>query len=400
MKRISIKKLLGFESQYSWMKWLKMSFAVFALIIAFIFFSNFGDLVMDGGIFGLVIGLIIFVLLFGPLLLILLAIASLIGVIVGGTVSGKKQYKSYKETVATGSVELMAVEKLRIKSQILDFLFVFTFIALLALAFPIMTPLYDTFGETGIYVYFFIAGIILVAFWILKLPHKQRYKNAFKEEVVKKSLALVLENMEFSPNEKIDDAIVKETSLFPTYDVYNGNDFLSADYKGHHFIQSDIHLQEMKEETYWDDGKLKTRVVYVDVFYGRLMVFDYDAISNEPVSVHDRCGSKPKNNEKIRTELDSFNQNFYINSTSAEAALRILIPPVLEGIVLARGKIGCPLYLSFKDDKLFVALANGDSFEAAGGDTTLSEQRERVTGDIKAILDLVNTLYLKDKSVL
>ncbi len=395
MKRINIKRLLGFESQYSWMKWLKVSFSVIAVIIAFMFWSNFGFLVMDLGIFGLILGLVGFVFLFGPILIIMLGVATLIGVIIGGTVSGKKQYKSFKETAATGSEELMAVEKLRIKSQILDFLFVLTFIGLLALVYPLVEPLYDAFGEAGIYAYLIIAGIILVIFWLAKFPHKQRYKDAFKQEVVKGSLNSVLDNIDFRPNEKLDENIVKAASLFPNYDVYNGNDYLKADYHGHNFIQSDVHLQEMKEENYWKDGELKTRTVYVTVFKGRLMVFDYDAISNEPVSVYDRCGGKPKNDEKIKTELDAFNQNFYISSTSAEAALRILTPPVLEGIVLTRGKVGYPLYLSFKDDKLYVALANGDSFEAAGGDTTLSEQRQRVASDIQNILDLIDTLYLK-----
>jgi hypothetical protein len=399
MKRFNIKKFFGFESQYSWMKWLKISFAVVALVIALIFFSYFGFLILDMGIFGLIIGLIIFLMLLGPLLLIMLGVASLLGIIIGGTLSGKKQYKSFKETEATGSGELMVVEKLRIKSQILDFLFFLSIIALFALYFPFVDPLYDAFGETGLYAYFILAGIIVIVFWFAKLPTKIRYKNAFKEEVVKRSLSLVLDNMDFRANEKLDEAIVNASGLFPKYDVYNGNDYLIADYHGHHFMQSDVRLQEMKEESYWDDGELKTRTVYVDVFNGRFMVFNYDALSNEPVSVYDRCGKKPKNNENFKTELDLFNQNFYINSTSAEAALRILTPPVLEGIVLARGKIGYPLHLSFKDDKLYIALANGDSFEAAGGDTTLSEQRQRVTKDIQAILELIDTLYLKVEKI-
>lgn len=399
MKRFSIKKLLGFESQYSWMKWLKISFAVVALIIALMFWSNFGFLIMDMGIFGLVIGLIIFLIFFGPLLLIMLGVASLVGIIIGGTTSGSKQYKSFKETEATGSEELMTVEKLRIKSQLLDFLFFFSIIVLFALYFPLVDTLYDAFGESGLYVYFILAGIVVIVFWIAKLPTNQRYKDAFKEEVVKRSLSSVLDNMDFRPNEKLDEVIVKASELFPKYDTYSGNDYLKADYHGHQFIQSDVRLQEMQEESYWDDGDLKTRTVYVDVFYGRFMVFDYDAISNEPVSVYDRCGKKPKSNEKFKTELDLFNQNFYIKATSAEAALRILTPPVLEGIVLARGKMGYPLYLSFINDKLYIALTNGDSFEAAGGDVTLTEQRKRVTSDIQAILDLIDTLYLKVEKI-
>lgn len=393
-----IKKLLGFDSPYSWMKWLRMAFAAVAFIIAGAFWSNFGPMVMSGGIIGTILAIALFVVLFGPILLAMLGIAALIGAIIGGTRSGIKQHKSFKETAAIGSAELMEVEKLRMKSQMLDFLFIIAAIALSVLGFLMVELLYDAFGEAGFNGYFILAGILLIGFWVAKAPAKARYKNAFKEEVVKKELSSVLSNMDFRPQEKLDGALVKAAALFPNYDSYSGNDYLAADYHRHHFVQSDIHLQEKREEIYFDDdGDRQTRTVYVTLFRGRLMIFDYDAISDEPVAVLDRSGGKPKSTETIQTELDAFNQKFYVVASTPTAALRILTPPVLEGIVLARGKLSYPLYLSFKDDKLYVALANGDSFEAAGGDATLSEQRRRVTGDIQAMLDLVDTLYLKNE---
>lgn len=396
MKRI--KKLLGFDSQYSWMKWLKMAFAVVALIIASAFWDNFGFIIMETGIIGIILGLLAFVFLFGPLLLIMLGVATLIGTLIGGTLSGVKQHKSFKETAAIGSAELMELEKLRMKSQMLDFLFIIAVIALIILFFPLGIPLMEAFGEPGLYGYIILAVILLSGFWAAKAPVKARYKDSFKENVVKKSLSSVLSNMEFLPEQKLDEALVKAAALFPRYDIYGGNDYLAADYHGHHFVQSDIHLQEEREESYTDDDdNVQMRTVYVTIFRGRLMIFDYDAISDEPVAVLDRCGGKPKSTEMIQTELDAFNQRFFVVAPSPTAALRILTPPVLESIVLARSKLDYPLYLSFREDKLYVALANGDSFEAAGGDVTLAEQRRRVAGDNQTMLGLIDTLYLKNE---
>lgn len=386
-----IKKALGFNSPYSWVKWLRMAFAVIALIIATEFWSNYSFLVMDG-IIGTIIALIMFILLFGPILAIMLGVSVLISTII----SGIRQRKSLQETAVTGSVQLMELEKLRMKSQGLDLLFFVTAIVLLILGFVFLEDLYDAFGEAGFYGYVILAGILLIVFWLAKLPVNMRYKRVFKEQVVATSLQSVLSNMDFKPEAKLDEATVKASALFPRYDIYNGNDYLAADYHGRHFIQSDVHLQEEREETYRDDdGELQTRTVYVTIFRGRLMVFDYDTISDEPIAVYDRYGSRPKNNESIQTELDAFNRKFTVIAPSPMAALRILTPPVLEGIVLASEKLSCPLYLSFRADKLYVALACGDGFEAANGDVTLSEQRRRVTGEIKAMLDLVDTLYLK-----
>ncbi len=63
-----IKKMLGFDSPYSWVKWLRMAFAVVALIIAAAFWSNFSFMVMDGGIIGTIIALVLFVVILGPIL--------------------------------------------------------------------------------------------------------------------------------------------------------------------------------------------------------------------------------------------------------------------------------------------------------------------------------------------
>ncbi|HBS57893.1 MAG TPA: hypothetical protein DEA44_01350, partial [Firmicutes bacterium] len=118
-------------------------------------------------------------------------------------------------------------------------------------------------------------------------PVNARYKVVFKEQVVTKGLQSVLDNMDFQPEKKLDESLIKAAALFPRYDIYSGNDYLAADYHGRHFIQSDIHLQEEREETYRDDDdELQTRTVYVSVFRGRLVVFDYDTISNEPVAVY------------------------------------------------------------------------------------------------------------------
>ncbi|MGI6093353.1 MAG: hypothetical protein GX348_03320 [Veillonellaceae bacterium] len=74
-----IKKALGFDSPYSWVKWLRMSFAAVALLITAVFLEYFGsdamDMIMEGdiihGIIGVIILLFIFILLFGPTLAVL-----------------------------------------------------------------------------------------------------------------------------------------------------------------------------------------------------------------------------------------------------------------------------------------------------------------------------------------
>ncbi|MDD4599514.1 hypothetical protein SDC9_03954 [bioreactor metagenome] len=242
-----IKKVLGFDSPYSWVKWLRMAFAVVALIIAAAFWSNFEFLVMDGDIIGTIIALILFFVLFAPILAIMLGVAALIGTLVGGTLSGIRQRQSFKDTAKTGSEALMDLEKLRMKSQGLDLLFFVTAIILSILGFVFLEDIYDAFGEAGFYGYAILAATFLIGFWLAKVPVNMRYKRAFKEQVVAKGLESVLDNVDFQPEAKLDESIIKAAALFPHYDIYSGNDYLAADYQGRYFIQSDINLQEERE---------------------------------------------------------------------------------------------------------------------------------------------------------
>lgn len=398
-----IKRLLRLDSEYTWMNWLKIFFIIFAVIVASAFMSNFGSGLFDNGIIGLIFALVFFIIVLGPTLLVLLGIATLLGVIIGGTQSGLKQRRSFRDTARTGSAELMAVEKLRLKSQGLDFLLILLTLALIAgyflLAFLVLDYVPESMIEVVGYGYMIVAGVILLAFAAYKAPINAAYKQAFKDAVVIKGLASLLTNMDFRPEEKLDESVVRAAGLFPDFHIYTGNDYLAADYNGRHFIQSDIGLLQRDVETYRDkNGVMQTRTIQTQLFTGRLTVFDFETLSDEPVTVMQRgSGRRSGTGEEIQTELDAFNRQFSITAANPTAALRILTPPVLEGILLAANKLRDPLSLSFRDDKLYVALRSGDTLEAAGGDTTLSEQRERVADDIKAMLDLVATIYLRNE---
>ncbi|RBP66747.1 uncharacterized protein DUF3137 [Alkalibaculum bacchi] len=389
-----IRKIMGFESRYSWVKWLRIGFAAAALLMALIFYYNFGGFAIDDGIGGLIISVIMFGVFFAPILLVIMVVSVLIGAVVGGVSSGRKQHKSLKESEATGSTEFLELDRARIKVQIASFLY---FLAIgVAVLIGIAVHVY---AETGLVViYVIVAIIVFFKIGILVLKASSRYRDSFKDEIVKKRLEEVFKQVDFRPNEKIDESNIEESQLFTSYDRYNGNDYLSASCQNKRFIQSDVHLEEEYEATYTDDdGNTQTVTRYRTVFRGRLMIFDYDAISNEPVMVYSKSGSGYPFSKGIQTELDAFNRKFHVVSKDSLGALRILTPQVTEAIMLAGEKINFPISLSFINDKIYVAVAMGDSFEAAiVGDSTLSELRERVEYEIQIMVDLMEILYFRD----
>ena len=131
-----IRRILGFESPYSWMKWLRMAFVAVNLLVIRALFESL-SMLAGLGIFGVVLAIIIFTFAFGTLFIIMLGITALIGIIVGGMSSGIKNAKSLKESAATGSAELLELDKARIKSQTGNFLLTAYLIVGLILGFVI-----------------------------------------------------------------------------------------------------------------------------------------------------------------------------------------------------------------------------------------------------------------------
>ena len=169
-----IKRLLGFDSRYSWTKWVRTSLAIVALYITWAFLSNFLiPLTSILGIFGMIIAAVIFMALFLPLLLLMVGASVLVGAVIGGTVSGVKQRKSFKETVATGSsAELLKLERLRMKSLGLDILMMVLAALLVAGFFLLGDPILEEFGEGALYGYIIVSVIVLLVFAVAKAPLK------------------------------------------------------------------------------------------------------------------------------------------------------------------------------------------------------------------------------------
>ena len=391
-----IKKVLGFNSPYSWTKWLRIAALIIAILIAAVYLTEFAFM----GIFGF----IIMIILFFPTFAVLLGITMGIGFIAGSVQSGKKQVRSFK--ASSGSAELLNLEKLRAAAQVLNILKVLAAAAaIIALVITVVSISLTVNGESVSFGPALAVTIILVILFIVLSimagNRKDKYNAVFKEEIVRKELESFLDIAEFSPGSTFNESVIRESCLFPRYDRYSGNDFLSARYKNRPFTQSDICLEEIHTSTYTDEnGDSHTETKYTTVFQGRFMIFDYTTISAEPVFVHDkrihRLNFAGSALNSIETELDAFNRIFQISASSAVAAFRILTPQVLEGILLASDKLKCPISLAYLNNRIYVAVSNGDEFEAvAVGDSTLLEQRERVKRDVQTVLDMVETLYLR-----
>ena len=387
-----IKKLLGFYSPYSWAKYLRIGFAVAALIGVLWACTQLGYMGFGGAL--------LFILIFGgPAILAGLGAALGIGAVIAAVQGKKRHAENKQELQAEGSAELIDLDRRRARLQAAALLMKpLTWLLRILFGVLVIVSGLTINGESvgsGGFVAALVVGALLFGGLSFYTDRKAKsYKSDFKKLVARAVLESALDNVDYRPNERFDDDTIRASGLFGGGRlVYGGEDYIIAEYRGRRFTQSDISVSE-EYEARDSDGDTVTR--QRAIFHGRLMMFDYDALSSSPVFVRDKRIFKGPGT--LETELYAFNERFLVVAEDAVAALRILRPQVLEGIILAVDRIDHPVSLSFLRGKVFVAVHGLDSFEADTiGNANLTEQRRRVIGETQAILDMVENLYLKSQ---
>ena len=369
------RKMFALDSDSPLLKLSRVVIAFVALLPAMnalLFFDNSPSFI------GAVLAIIVYALVFGALSLLTTAIL--------GIVRARVQFRALAEADADGTGEL---ERKRIKAQTIG-----NIIKLLEGLTSIACAVAFISGAAMIGVAAVIAlAVIALIYKVTIKPMVDDYKLSFKDAVVKPALEEFLSDLDYRPTESIPYPDILASRLFPAHTECSGNDLIKAKYRDLSFTQSNVTMLDEREVMGDPENGGVTTTEKVVVFSGTLMMMDFDAFSYEPVAVRRRSGKPGKND--ILTESDAFNKLFRIDAKDAVSALRILTPPVLEGFINASEKLKCPLEAAFRNDKLYITLANGDTLEAnETGTRTINEQRERIKTEMQDILSVVDNIYI------
>lgn len=369
------RKMFALDSDSPLLKLSRVVIAFVALLPAMnalLFFDNSPSFI------GAVLAIIVYALVFGALSLLTTAIL--------GIVRARVQFRALAEADADGTGEL---ERKRIKAQTIG-----NIIKLLEGLTSIACAVAFISGAAMIgVVAVIVLAVIALIYKVTIKPMVDDYKLSFKDAVVKPALEEFLSDLDYRPTESIPYPDILASRLFPAHTECSGNDLIKAKYRDLSFTQSNVTMLDEREVMGDPENGGVTTTEKVVVFSGTLMMMDFDAFSDEPVAVRRRSGKPGKND--ILTESDAFNKLFKIDAKDAVSALRILTPPVLEGFINASEKLKCPLEAAFRNDKLYITLANGDTLEAnETGTRTINEQRKRIKTEMQDILSVVDNIYI------
>lgn len=257
--------------------------------------------------------------------------------------------------------------------------------------------------------------ILSLGFFLLKVkPQIDNYKELFKNNLVKACLEGEFTELNYEVNEGISIAEVKESGLIILRDEFNSNDLIVASYGKVKFKQSDIVIHELSGRVLEED----TREAKKEGFIGRFLVFDFMKTTDALVKVlgknFEPGGANQGAIEKIRNkvmafntekqvflESEAFNSKFNTYSDDAKTAFYILTPQIIEAITMLSDKYEGKIAISFKNEKMYVAInSKKDSLEAKLlSNRTIRNEKELVLKDIKVITDFIDLMKLEDNAL-
>ncbi len=318
----------------------------------------------------------------------------LLGLVVWGIVALRKGYREKKSLDSSKGDEVaMALEKKRITAQLLKIAGIILWPVGFGAALAV-----DAGFEVALGVGTTCSCVFL--WWSKKV--KSEYNASFKSGIVLTELSKHFENLDYTPDAHLRADIIRELAFFTHDDCITGNDFIAADYKGVHFMQSDICVEEHYVTTSTDDDGNSTEMDhYRGIFKGRAMCFDFAEAFRGEVQVVKKNFNGAKvtqrgtNWQSVETELERFNEDFRSFARDPLDAMAVLTPQMIEGIYYLEKAVKAPLALFFKGKSMYAFIAlSRDAYDVTGKKTLL-EEKELLEKDILLVKDFLDTMYFK-----
>ncbi len=204
----------------------------------------------------------------------------------------------------------------------------------------------------------FLLGGMVTA-WIVR-----DYRRRFKRKIFRKLVLRIDPSLTYRPEGAIDSVLFDLSGLFPTdYNRYEGNDYVEGKIGKTPIRFSDL---KVEKETRDSRGRRQTTTI----FAGTFVVTEFHKHFHKEVKVFPDVAEKylgvlgswlqgvtAKN--LVRLDSPAFEKEFKVYAEDPVEAHYLLTPNIMEKLVALRRNADAPVYVSFRLDKLFIAIANG-----------------------------------------
>lgn len=189
------------------------------------------------------------------------------------------------------------------------------------------------------------------------------YGALFKDQVIEKIIHFLDPSLIYSKMSSISELEYQRSELFlASYDRFVGNDLVTGKIEGVDVRFCDLHVEQKVRDT---DNKEE----WIDIFQGLFFIADFNKTFHSKVvvlpDIAERTfgvlgswmqGMNLQRGKLIKLDHPVFEKFFVTYGDDPIESRYILSHSLMEEIVQFRTKVGKPLYLSFVDSKLYLAM--------------------------------------------
>ena len=195
---------------------------------------------------------------------------------------------------------------------------------------------------------------------------------------------------------------VRASEIFGGFDRFRADDLVYANVDGVDFMFCDIRLE--KDVSRGISSFFKKR--HFKFFEGPFFVANFNKKICYDVFVFSNTTLPPSElrhkllgGREIPIDNADFNKNFTIYANDAMTVMYVLTPMLMEKILSLKQLVKSNISLSFKQNKIYIAIARGaDSFEPSLDQPILNARIAKdIKADLDAMLQIVKILKLNEK---
>ncbi len=216
---------------------------------------------------------------------------------------------------------------------------------------------------------YWAVGIPLAIFGFLYKMTISKYRNNFKENIIQKMLSFLEPSLYYNKNAHILKEEFVWSDLFQTkIDKFEGNDLVEGDIGETHIRFSDI--QALHKTTY------ENKTIWHTIFKGQFFIADLNKVFNGRMVVLPDSAEKiigvagtflqrynPNREKLIKLDNPEFEKEFVVYANDEIESRYILTQSMMQKILNFKRKSKKKIYLSFRNSKIFIAIASDDMFE-------------------------------------
>ncbi len=287
-----------------------------------------------------------------------------------------EEFKGYYENIIKPELEPLESDRIKVRNKTL--LAIVFMIIVAAIGAYLYISMYQTARSNG-YSYnsnrsdeglgFFVSLYIALCSFILYKIRKS-YTSDFKDKIIHKIINYIEPGLNYRKEDSINQNYFEDTDLFSEPNIYSGDDYVSGTIADKELLDSvgeergtPIEFSEIEAKR--ESGSGKNRRVSL-IFKGLFFMAEYNKNFNAYTRIipDNKKAWLFSGKDRVKLEDPEFEKYFEVYGDDQIESRYIVTPSLMERLIRFKKSSNRPVYLAFKDSKIYICIEyNRNLFE-------------------------------------